>query len=748
MNRWLSSTLLTAAALSVPLPACSLAQHNDPQAIQQSSATESMADAIKVSPLLTPQAIQQSSATESVQAPATANIPIRTISLYSSGVGYFEHAGTITGDATATLRFKANQISDILKSLVVQDQGGAVSLVSYPSQDPLSKQLSSFSINLSANPSLANLLNQLRGQRLSVTTATNGAIHGTIIGVESRAQVTPGQGGTVITDSILNLLVEGNIQPVNLSEVRALSLDDPRLQKEFLAALNVLANANDQDKKPVTIAFHGQGERPIRIGYVIESPVWKTSYRLLLSDDQAKPAQIQGWAIVENQTDTDWQNVQLSLISGRPISFAMDLYQPIYLHRPVVQPELYQSLRPQQYGQALNTPAPLAAASAPVPSATSRVSKSGVGEDAAFRQAGDRNVEGRLETSAANELRSNLGFSYDGPLDASASVQAAASGASIGELFQYTLDTPITLARQSSAMIPIVTGDIEAQQLSIYNPSTLPRNPLNGVRIINTTGKHLLTGPLTVLLNGTYAGDATIGSIPPSQDRLISYGIDQQLLIDKQNQPAAETLQTARIVKGVLEATNQSIITTRYTIANKGERDKTLLIEQPILNGWDLVEPEKPAEKTDTLYRFELLAQTGKTFEFLVKQRRINRQSLALLNVDEPQLSVFSRNSALPAPVRDALIQVIQLRQALATTQRDMQQTQATLTATQQDQDRVRRNINSVSRDSSFYAQQMKKMVELEDKIDTLQQQHEKLLERSNTQRTELEQYLAGLNVS
>ena len=105
----------------------------------------------------------------------------------------------------------------------------------------------------------------------------------------------------------------------------------------------------DQDKKPVTINFTGDGERHVRIGYVVETPVWKTSYRLILPAGAQDKPKIQGWAIVENQTDNDWNGVQLSLVSGRPISFIQDLYQPLYIPRPVVQPELYVSLTPQQY---------------------------------------------------------------------------------------------------------------------------------------------------------------------------------------------------------------------------------------------------------------------------------------------------------------------------------------------------------------------------------------------------------------
>ena len=88
-------------------------------------------------------------------------------------------------------------------------------------------------------------------------------------------------------------------------------------------------------------------------------------------------------------------------------------------------------------------------------------------------------------------------------------------------------------------MIPIVTDAVEVEKLSIYNQAVLPKNPLNGARVKNTTGKHLLQGPITVLDAGAYAGDARIDDVPPGQERLISYGIDLQVLVERHRTQAA-----------------------------------------------------------------------------------------------------------------------------------------------------------------------------------------------------------------
>ena len=137
-----------------------------------------------------------------------------------------------------------------------------------------------------------------------------------------------------------------------LDQVGAIKLVNPQLDKEFRQALAVLALGHDADKKSVTLHFAGQGKRPVRVGYIQNMPIWKTSYRLVLTDD-GKPM-LQGWAIVENTTEEDWAGVHLTLVSGRPVSFIMNLYDPLYVQRPTVEPELFAGLRPQLYGQNLD----------------------------------------------------------------------------------------------------------------------------------------------------------------------------------------------------------------------------------------------------------------------------------------------------------------------------------------------------------------------------------------------------------
>ena len=667
------------------------------------------------------------------------DVPVKVVVLFSSGVGYFEHAGPIKGTSSAELRFKTNQINDILKSLVLEDtNGGKVTAVTYPSQDPIAKTLRSFQIDITGNPSLGELLNQLRGAKVAVTLGVEN-VQGTILGLEKKQK--PAGDKATVEVWVLNLIDGGTIRSVELDQVTKLELEDKQLQEELSKALLALAQSRDQDKKPVTINFTGEGERQVRLGYVVETPIWKTSYRLLLGEEKkgAKPqAALQGWAIVENQTDNDWNAVQLSLVSGRPISFIQDLYQPLYVPRPTVKQELFASLRPQTYEGGMDSAkkadkfaeAQMDARHMAVPMA-----------------AGNASSARKLSLqSAAARAEGGDSAPTDRPMDASASVASVASASKIGELFQYTVGS-VSLPRQRSAMIPIITDPVEVERLSIYNQSVLPRNPLNGARVKNTTDKHLLAGPITVLDANSYAGDASIDNVPPGQERLISFGVDLQVLVDATKNRSDTAIQTGKIIKGVLFLTRKNVFTQDYTTDNKGDKDKTLIIEHPIRQGWHLVDTAKPIETTESLYRFKGKVAAGKATTLTVREEIVQGEEFAILPWDISQIDWYSRQGEIPKDVREALVKAAQMKAALTDTQRQIELRNQQIARITQEQARIRENMKTVDSKSEYYTRLLKKLNDQESQIEKQQSESEGLHQQSQKQQQELEQYLGDLNV-
>ena len=656
------------------------------------------------------------------------DVPVRVVVLFSSGVGYFEHAGMVKGDATTELRFKTQQINDILKSLVLQDSQGKIGNITYPSQDPISKTLKSFQIDITNNPSLADLLNQLRGAKVKVVAGTE-TLSGTILGLEKKPKaVEKGQ----IEIWSLNLISGAIIRSIALDDVTKIELEDPVLQEELSKALKALAEARDQDKKPVTIHFQGDKERMVRLGYVVETPVWKTSYRLILNKEQSS---LQGWAIVENQTDNDWNEVQLSLVSGRPISFIQELYQPLYIPRPIVQPELFASLRPQTYEAGME------------------LRKEALAEKATEEQEALGRTR-RLARAPAAPAASAAGGAFfrkdlaaiNEPMDAASSVASVASAGKIGELFQYSVSN-VSLPRQRSAMLPIVTDPIDVEKLSIYNLNVLPKNPLNGAKVKNTTKKHLLAGPVTVLDGGAYAGDARIDNVPPGQERLLSYGVDLQVLVNATKNRQDSSITGGKIVKGVLQLKRKNMFTQEYVAENKDDKDRTLIIEHPFRPGWKLTAPEKASETTDALYRFRTTVPAGKQSNLTVKEEIVAAETVQILPMDIGTLEFYGKNGEISKDVRDALMTAAKLKREMEEAQRQVNQRKSEIQQITNEQVRIRENIKTAPDKSTLKNRLLEKLDEQEKRIDAIYQQMDDQQKSYDAKRKELEDFVAKMNI-
>jgi hypothetical protein len=659
---------------------------------------------------------------------AEAQLPLNRITAFSSGVAYYEHNGNVTDDAEVLLSFKGEQINDVLKSLTMIDLGGGeIGGMNYASREPLERALKNFGIDLSGEPTLGQILRQIRGASAVVSTPEK--VSGKIVGVETRTeQILP--SNTVIQKEVLNLLTAEGVKAVPLDTVSGIALADEKLNSELNQALAFLVESRDTNRKPVRLSFRGKGERQVRVGYINEAPVWKTSYRLVFGGATKNTLLLQGWAIVENTSDADWKNVELTLVSGRPISFIQDLYTPLYAERPEVKPELYSSLRPQVYGEgmATGTSAPEAEEAAP----RYRAAKGMMAPPAPAAE---------MPFDLVRMSSSNIGMAED-----MASVKPAASGAEVGELFSYRIANPVTLPRSGSAMLPIINQDVSARKVSIYNASVLGANPLNGLWLTNDTGLSLLAGPVTVFEGGTYAGDARIDNLPPQGKRLLSYAIDLKVKVDS-SQKSSEKIVAAKISKGVLEVSRRHEYKQEYALKNTSDAERTLVIEHPRRTDLKLLEPAEPAEKTESHYRFETPVKAMETTSFKVVEERTDSQTVAILPGDTESLLWYTRQGEIPEKVKDALKDVIKRKKDLSQAERELGELEKQVKNLRGEQEQVRANMKAVTQGSQAYVRFEKKLLELESRIEGLQEQIAEKRGKVEELRQELAEYVGKLNV-
>lgn len=282
----------------------------------------------------------------------TQTLPIRRVVLYSNGVAYIERRGTVSGHAEISLSFKQSQVDDVLKSMIVLDLGqGRIGAVSYNSSAPPAARMADipFSINAGSgndlSGGLAGVLGQLQGARVLVATTSRTAT-GSILTVEERRQVD-GNKTPLTTHALVIASEGGELMSFDLAEVRSVKLIDEGTRRDVSEFANASASARRRDAKTIVVTSEGAGPREMMVSYTIAAPIWKTTYRVVI-DRTGKPF-FQGWAIVDNISEEDWNGVQLSLVSGTPISFIQPIQNPVYRYRPIIPLSEDLNLKPQTY---------------------------------------------------------------------------------------------------------------------------------------------------------------------------------------------------------------------------------------------------------------------------------------------------------------------------------------------------------------------------------------------------------------
>lgn len=685
-------------------------------------------------------------------------LPIRRLTLYRSGVASFERRGLVDGNTHVQLKFETDAVNDILKSMIVLDlsKKGQIAGVSYGSKEPLARRLASFGVDISDQPPLGTILARLRGTRLTVT-LPEGPVSGTILGGEMRQEARQG-AQQLVSVPYINLLTANGIRSINLTQAITVALEDPDLNGELARALAAVDEQRAERIKTVDVNLVGDGAREIVIAYVQEAPVWKTSYRLVLPDEPsgAKPdpkaaapsATIQAWAIVENTTDEDWKDIRLSLVAGRPVSFTMDLYEPLFAARPGVPVPTIPGATPRTYAE--STAALRAPGSPQAPAVSDRPLDAPA---RAYREERAKSLGVEMDRARGGSGQSPFRDASAAPEPLSAedlANYAAASQAHAvesGEVFQFELTTPVSIERQRSAMLPILSAGVQARRVSIYNAADGLDHPMRGVEMVNTSDQQLIPGPITVFDGGVYAGDAQIGHVPRADRRLLAYAVDLDVNA-RLDYDSTRQVRKARIVKGLLELTVRNVAKTTYTFTNKDQsRPRTLVVEHPRDRGSTLVEPKAPADQTDDLYRFEVAIPAAGNAPLSVVQERVEATSYQLTTIDLPTLLSYRTSGAASEAVVNAFKEAARRQGVLADIQKSIEQLEKERGTISEDQNRIRQNMTSIDRTSQLYTRYMQKLTDQESRLEQIATDLARQREEQARAQNDLNAYLSELSV-
>ncbi len=601
----------------------------------------------------------------------SADLPVKQVTLYKHGIGYFERAGTVPAGEEVRLDFKNTDMNDVLKSLIVFDaNGGKISGIRYDSNATLEQQLEKYPFTIGSNQMLSAFLDRIKGAHLEINVG-DGKQTGMILSARSIA--TGGRDNREIVNEQVTLLLDsGAIASFDLAGVRSMQLLDPHLQEQLKQYLTTIAQANSKDKRSIYVDSNGSANRNLRLSYITPVAIWKSSYRLSLDPANSR---LEGWAIVDNTTDEDWNNVKLSVVSGRPISFISLLDTPRYGNRQVAELPEDRAAGPVVYSGSVNALASgnVAAAAPPQPSPVPMMAPS----------AGLFKREGVLAGAAQTvEVRQS-------------SVQGA-TGATLGELFEYNFAGPVTIKKNQSAMLPFLQDKIAARKLLIYKDGD-GDHPVNAAEVTNNTAKTLDGGPITVYDDGAYAGEALVETFKAGDKRLIGYAVDYGTLVEEDDETDDNKIVREISAKeGVLTLRSAERETTTYSIKNVDPKAKTLIVQQ---EGTDYkVLSPKPLERTSTAYRFEVRLPANGSQELKVEREHVTAEETVVNSATPDSLVEIVQNKQLSDAGRRQLQAIVDLKNKLVESQANLNALNSKNSELTEEQTRLRQNIDSLNR--------------------------------------------------
>lgn len=664
-----------------------------------------------------------------------AQLPVKRVVLYKSGVGYFEHQGSVTGSVDVSIQFTSGQLNDVLKSLTALDlDNGQISSIGYNSVAPLEQRLAALRVPLGTRPDVLQFYNALRGARIEVRTGA-GAITGRLLGIERKPARDSASAPTDVLTVIAN---DGTVRSIELRANVTVRIAEQDLREDIGRYLAVVASGRDQDVRRMRLAATGSGTRRLLVSYISEVPIWKSTYRLVLPDTHTEQAVLQGWAIVDNTVGADWSNVELSLVAGAPQSFIQQVSQPYYARRPVVPLPQMAQLAPQTHQATLTA---FDAVASPAPPAQARQMTGVPG-----------GVPGGVVGGLAESVI--VGGAGGGVARQSVDVQNARQAAvaavaqDLGDLFEYRLAQPVTIRTNQSAMVPILNARVTAERVSIWNRSPGSGRPLRAVWLTNASGLTLDGGTLSVIDANAFAGEGLVDPLKPAEKRLISYGTDLGVMVDARQDSSSG--RSVRVIarEGVITSEAENRIRWVYRVRNEDAAARTLIIEHPLRNGWTILPEPAAAETTATAARYRLSVAGRNEAALTVTERQVIETRHTVDEINERLIASFSQGGVPDAEVRRALQPVLDAREAVAAVERQLSELTTQVTTIANDQARIRENIQALGssrEERSLRERYTRELNAQEDQLRELQTQIAKVSTERDQRRVELSRLMQKL---
>jgi hypothetical protein len=667
-----------------------------------------------------------------------ANLPVREMVLYKHGVGFFVRQGEVEGEKVA-LTFRSDEINDVLKSLAAFDQtGGQVLGIHYQTPMDIQARLASSSINLSTGSSLRDLLRDLRGRDCELIFETVAGspetLKGRVIGMDE-----------VYTQeefvASVSLLTEQGVRIFPFSSLRSVRIFDEQSAHDLTYFLDT--SMAEDDRRVVTIRL-SEGQHDLAVYYVAPSPTWRVSYRLVAESDKEAntgKALIQGWGLFDNRLEEDLEDVRVTLVAGQPISFIYELYASRIPMRPTVQDATRIAPGPIEFaGGAMAYDSPeldeaVGLLSAKIESASiPRKRRLGEVHD------GAATTDYMAQYAAAPAPRMSREMAASAP-------QAQAETKDTGETFQYVVTAPVSVKRGESALVPIIGKEINYQRELLYNAAKLPNHPVASLRFDNKTGLTLERGPVTVVEDGDYKGEAVIPFTKEDNQVYVPYAVELGIKVTER--PSYRTvLSGLKIENGAIFEQVYHVNEVGYIIENTTAKPQVVMIEALIATNYELFETAKPAVETANERRWPVDVKARSKAEFVRRERMLRYERREIRSLDYRGLSNYLENKWLDKSTYDQLRDILDTIQQMRKAQGKITELEKEREQIYRQQEQLRANLGALQptgQEATLRNRLLKQLETSQDRLDAIDKERAESQEFINQSEKRIQELINNL---
>jgi hypothetical protein len=615
------------------------------------------------------------------------HIPITHLTLYKHGVGYFQRRGPVSGEQVE-LTFGVEEMNDVLKSLMAIDLGserggGQVLSINYATPQSREERLAGSSVHLGGERSLQDLLMSLQGRQVGLLLDQAERIEGRLVGIDSVPERQP------LATSLVAILVAGTdrVEAVSLGRVRGVEILDERASADLRFFLDTALTQEETRRVVVRLT---PGDHDLAVSYVAPAPTWRVSYRLVAEEEEAGRgrALLLGWGIFDNTLEEDLEGISLSLVAGMPISFLYDLYTPFTPERPVVEEEARVAAAPVEFAEAALAP--------------------GVGRKLAA-------MRGVSRAASAPE-RAMADFGADALESA---VQVTARGEALGELFRYQIGTPVTVERHHSAMVPILSARLDYRKDLLYNGAKMAAHPVATLRLQNRTEMTLERGPVTVVEDGEYVGEALVPFTPAAGEINVPYAVELGVEVTEIGDSRRE-LRGVELKGAYLQFEEWHVVSRAYRLRNKIESPVVVLVEYPLPAGYALFDTAAPAEEAGSDLRFRVEAKARGTESLQVQARKLMWRREEIQRQSYETLRRYLGDGLMARAAYEKAAELLRLWEQIADAERRVQELEKERQGVYQAQQQIQANMGALGTAGKEGALRARYVEELEASQDRL----------------------------